>query len=252
VRTSDRSDVVRALVGLADTLVADYDVYDLLQRLVDEGTRLLDVSAAGLLLAGEDGRLRVAAASSEKVRVLELIQLQVDRGPCLEAFARGEAVVAGDPLELRRRWSEFATDVAAAGFLSVAAVPLRLRGRTLGVMGMFSDREHAPGPDDVELAQGLADMATIALLHQRQVEDSRAVTTQLQRALESRVLIEQAKGVVASQSGIDVGDAFAVIRDHARASHVPLRQVAQDLVDGRSTAADLRPRLPPPERSGRW
>jgi GAF domain-containing protein len=252
VATSDRADAVRALVGLADTLVADYDVYDLLQRLVDDCTRLLDVSAAGLLLAGQDGRLQVAAASSAKVRVLELIQVQVDRGPCLEAYALGEAVVAGTPHELRRRWSEFATDVAAAGFRSVVAVPLRLRGRTLGVMGMFSEREHVPGADDIELAQGLADIATIALLHQREVEDSRAVTAQLQLALDSRVLIEQAKGVVASQRGVDVGEAFALIREHARANHLPLRQVAQELVDGRSSAEGLRSRSSRPERSNPW
>lgn len=249
--TAEQSEVVGALLGLADTLVANFDVYDMLQRLVDECTRLLDVPAAGLLLAGKDGGLQVAAASSGKIRVLELIQLQVDRGPCLEAYSLGERVVAANPAQLRLRWHEFAEDVVAAGFCSVAAVPLRLRGNTLGVMGMFSHREHVPVEADVDVAQALADMATIALLQQRAVEDSHTLADQLQSALDSRVLIEQAKGVVASQLAIDVGDAFVAIREHARTNQLPLRQVAQDLVEGRASARDLRPRAKSPGSSGR-
>lgn len=243
-----QSQVVRALIGLADTPVENYDVYDLLQRLVDECTRLLDITAAGLLLAGQGGTLQVAAASSERMRDLEVLQLQVDRGPCLEAYSSGEAVIAGDPGELARRWSDFAADVASAGFVSVAAVPLRLRGRTLGVMGMFSEHVNLPGPEDLETAQGLADMATIALLHHRTVDDSHALSAQLQQALDSRVLIEQAKGVVASQLGIGVSDAFTVIRDHARAGQLSLRHVAQALVEGRTVAGDLHP---PTRNAGR-
>ena len=235
-------DLLAALVGLADSMVADYDALELLQRLVDHCVRLLDVSAAGLLLAGQDGTLQVAAASSEPMRALEVVQLQGDRGPCLEAYSRGERVVAGDLEELRRHWPDFAVDVAAAGFSSVAAVPLRLREHKIGVLGLFGDRERSPGDDDVDVAQAFADIATIAVLQQQAVQDAALVSTQLQQALDSRVLIEQAKGVVATQRGVTVSEAFRLLRDHARGQGSTLSQVAQAVVGGELTAHDLHER----------
>ena len=253
------ADVIRALVGLADSLVADYDALELLQQLVDDCMRLLDVSAVGLLLAGHSqhgghsgrgGQLQVAAASSERMRVLEVIQLHGDQGPCLEAFARGERVVAGDPAEIERCWAGFAADVSAAGFRSVAAVPLRLREHRIGAMGLFSDREHVPDDDDIAVAQAFADIATIAVLQQQAVQDSTLVSAQLQEALDSRVLIEQAKGVVATQLGVSVTDAFGILRDHARTRGVKLAQVAGVVVAGELTAQHLHTR-PARSDSGR-
>jgi len=234
------SDVIQTLVRLADSLVVDYDPLDLLQHLVDDCVRVLDVAAAGLLLAGRSGKLQVAAASSEQMRALEVVQLHGDRGPCLEAYDRGERVVASDSQELRRRWADFAGAVDEAGFSSVVAIPLRLREHRVGALGLFSD--HAHDPADAEVAQAFADIATIALLQQRAAQDAALISDQLQRALDSRVLIEQAKGVVATQLGVTVSEAFRVIRDHARLSGAPLSKVAGDLVEGELTAQDLRRR----------
>ncbi|WP_328291399.1 GAF and ANTAR domain-containing protein [Kineococcus sp. NBC_00420] len=242
------SDVIQALVKLADSLVVDYDPLDLLQRVVDNCMRVLDVTAVGLLLAGQSSgqlsgqgrQLQVVAASSEQMRVLEVIQLHINRGPCLEAYARGERVVAEDLEELRRRWADFATDVAAAGFRAVAAVPLRLREHKIGALGLFSDREHAPTDVDIDVAQAFADIATIALLQQQAIDNAEAVSAHLQHALESRVIIEQAKGIIATQQRIPVSDAFTVIRDHARSRNVKLSEVTRAIVAGELTARDLR------------
>ncbi|GAB3471766.1 GAF and ANTAR domain-containing protein [Kineococcus endophyticus] len=245
------ADVIGALVGLADSLVADYDPLELLQQLVDDCMRLLDVSAVGLLLAGhshysrrggQGGRLQVAAASSEQIRTLEVIQLHGDQGPCLEAFDSGERVVAGDPAEIERCWADFAADVSAAGFRSVAAVPLRLREQRIGALGLFSDRDHVPEGDDIAVAQAFADIATITILHQQAVHDSAQVTAQLQRALDSRVLIEQAKGVIATQLGVSITDAFSILRDHARTRGAKLTQVAGAVVAGELNAQHLHTR----------
>ncbi|WP_380174386.1 GAF and ANTAR domain-containing protein [Kineococcus sp. DHX-1] len=245
------ADVIGALVGLADSLVADYDPLELLQQLVDDCMRLLDVSAVGLLLAGhshysrrggQGGRLQVAAASSEQMRTLEVIQLHGDQGPCLEAFDSGERVVAGDPAEIERCWADFAADVSAAGFRSVAAVPLRLREQRIGALGLFSDRDHVPEGDDIAVAQAFADIATITILHQQAVHDSAQVSAQLQRALDSRVLIEQAKGVIATQLGVSITDAFSILRDHARTRGAKLTQVAGAVVAGELTAQHLHTR----------
>ncbi|WP_432523649.1 GAF and ANTAR domain-containing protein [Kineococcus sp. SYSU DK006] len=240
---ADHGQVIRTLVTLADSLVADYEPYELLQRLVDECTRLLDVDAAGLLLARGDGGLRVAAASSE--RVLELLQVRGDEGPCLEAYSRGERVVAGEPAELEVRWVGFAADMSAAGLRSAAAVPLRLREHRLGALGLFSEREHLPTAEDVDIAQAFADIATIAVLQQRAVHDSRTVSAQLQQALDSRVVIEQAKGVVAAQLDLDMAQAFTLLRDHARTRQLSLRHVAAAVTTGDLSAQDLRPRGAP-------
>nr|WP_240897616.1 GAF and ANTAR domain-containing protein [Kineococcus vitellinus] len=236
---------MRALVDLADSLVADYEPSELLQRLVDECTRLLDVDAAGLLLAGRDGTLQVAAASSERVRALELLQVRGDDGPCLQAYSLAERVVAGELAEVQARWSGFAADMAAAGLRSVAAVPLRLREHRLGALGLFSGREHVPSGEDVDVAQAFADIATIAVLQQQAVHDSRTVSAQLQQALDSRIVIEQAKGVVAAQLGLDMAQAFTLIRDHARTQHLSLKHVATGLTTGELTARDLRRRGAP-------
>jgi GAF domain-containing protein len=236
------SDVIQALVGLADSLVLEVDPPELLQLLVDDCVRLLDVTAAGLLLAGEDGRLQVAAASSERMRALEVVQVSGDQGPCLEAYSRGERVVAGDPAGIEDGWADFAADVSAAGFRSVVAVPMRLRSRRIGALGLFSEREGMPTPADVDVAQAFADIATIAVLQQQAVHDAGRVSAQLQHALDSRVLVEQAKGVVATQTGSTVAEAFRVLRDHARARGLTLSDVAQDVVAGRLTADDLQRR----------
>ena len=185
---------VRTLVELADTLVADFDVVELLTRLADRCVDVLDVGAAGLMLAGPDGDLRVMASSSEAMRVLELFELQAKEGPCLDCYRSGKPVVNQDLATVNGRWPRFAPEALAAGFRSVHALPMRLRGTVIGALNLFHVEAGEMQSADVEAAQALADVATIAILQHRATLEAQVVNQQLQNALNSRIVIEQAKG----------------------------------------------------------
>ena len=221
-------------VELTDTMVAGFDVIDFLHVLTDRSVQLLDVSAAGLLLADPRGELRVVAASSHAARLLELFQLQNDQGPCLDCFRAGRPVAAADLAAEAQRWPRFAAAAQQAGFAAVQALPMRLRDQVIG--------------------QALADVATISLLHERSMRHSDTVNEQLQTALNSRVIIEQAKGKLAERLGLDMDQAFSVLRDHARTRNLLLSDVALAFIDGSETLARTgaaqehparRDRLPP-------
>ena len=202
-------------VELTDTMVADFDVIDFLHVLTDRSVQLLDVSAAGLLLADPRGELRLVAASSEAARLLELFQLQNDEGPCLECFRSGRPVTATDLNTETQHWPRFAGAAQEAGFASVQALPMRLREQVLGALNLFRT---SPGPFDpagVRIGQAMADVATISLLHERNMRHSDTLNEQLQTALNSRVIIEQAKGKLAERLGLDMDQAFSLLRDHA-------------------------------------
>lgn len=220
-----------AFVELADTLVADYDVLDFLHALAGHCVDLLDVDAAGLMLADRGGVLRVAASSSEQVRLLELYELQNEEGPCLECFASG-AAVSSDDLEDGdgTRWPKFGSEATAAGFRSVLALPLRLRSETIGALNMFRVGAGPLGTADRSLAQALADVATIGILQERGSQRREVLARQLQEALTSRVVIEQAKGVIAERVGLHVDEAFALMRSHARSQNEKLSDVARRVV----------------------
>jgi transcriptional regulator with GAF, ATPase, and Fis domain len=218
-------------VELTDTMVADFDVIDFLQVLTDRSAQLLDVSAAGLLLADQRGELRVVAASSEAARLLEQLQVQLGQGPCLDCFRSGRAVTATD-LAADRRWPGFADAAAQAGFGAVQALPMRLREQVIGALNLF---RAAPGdfdPVNVRVGQALADVATIGLLHERNMRRRDTLNEQLQSALNSRVVIEQAKGKLAERLGLDMDQAFNVLRDHARSRNLRLSELARAFIDG--------------------
>jgi len=234
-------------VELTDTMVAGFDVIDFLHVLTRRSAQLLDVSAAGLLLAGPRGELRVVAASSEAARLLELFQLQSDQGPCLDCFRSGQPVTAAD-LTQAGRWPRFAAAARDAGFTAVQALPMRLREQVIGALNLF---RAAPGPFDpaaVRIGQALADVATISLLHERSMRHSDTLNEQLQTALNSRVIIEQAKGKLAERLDTDTNQAFILLRDFARTRNLRLSDLARDFVDGTETLTSLtaaRPRRPP-------
>ena len=229
-------------IELADTMVAEFDVIDFLHLLTDRSVALLAASAAGVVLADPRGELRVAAASSEEVGLLELFQLQNDQGPCLECFRTGRPVTASDLTGSAQRWPRFAQAAAQSGFASVEALPMRLRDQIIGALNLFRAEPEPLDPADLRIGQALADVATIGLLHERNVRRRDTVAEQLQAALNSRVIIEQAKGKLAERLSIDMDRAFTMLRDYARASNQRLTDVARDFVNGATGE------FPPPAR----
>src|SRR6185369_8719988 len=181
-------------VELADTMVADFDVIDFLHLLTDRSVLLLAAGAAGVVLADPRGVLRLAAASSEQAGLLELFQLQNDQGPCLECFRTGLPVTAAGLAGPAPRWPRFAAAAAQAGFAAVEALPMRLRDQVIGALNLFRAVPGAVAPADIRVGRALADVATLSLLHERSMRHSDTVNEQLQTALNSRVIIEQAKG----------------------------------------------------------
>jgi transcriptional regulator with GAF, ATPase, and Fis domain len=218
-------------VEMADTLVDDFDVMDFLHVLTERSVELLGISAAGLLLTDGRGTLQVVAASSERTRLLELFQLQTDEGPCVDCYRTGTPVSAID-LPTSGRWLQFAEAAAEAGFAAVHAVPMRLRTEIIGALNFFSADAGALAPATLRLGQALADVATIGILQQRAIRRRDVLTEQLQTALNSRVLIEQAKGVLAERLQVDVDEAFLALRKRARSQNRRLSDLAQAVVDG--------------------
>jgi GAF domain-containing protein len=231
------------LVELADTLVDEFDVVDLLTKLADRCVDTLDVGAAGIMLAGPGGVLRVMASSSEAMRVLELFEVQAEEGPCLDSYRTGQPVLNQVLATAADRWPRFAAEALEAGFQSVQAVPLRLRGTIIGALNLFHTDTSAMEQADVEVAQAFADIATIAILQHRAARESQVVNEQLQHALSSRIVIEQAKGMVAEREGLDMEQSFSMLRNHARNHNLRLAELAGDVVRGTVTASALD-RLP--------
>ena len=228
-------------VVLADTLVDNYDVIDFLQTLTERCVELLDTSAAGVMLADATGRLRHAACSSEQMRLVELFELQLEEGPCFDAFHQRTAVRCDDIADATTRWPSFAPHADAAGFVATTAVPMRLRAQAVGSLNMFSTTTPALRDDDLRVAQAIADVATIGILQERAIRDGRELSNHLEAALQSRIVIEQAKGIVAEHQKIGVDLAFERIRTFARTHNRLLSETARDLVAGRLSSTALAP-----------
>jgi len=242
----DGEQLADAFVELADTMVADFDVIDFLHLLTERSVQLLDAAAAGVLLADPRGQLRLVAASTEAARVLELFQLQNDQGPCLDCFRTGQPVAAPDLTAAQQTWPQFAVAAREAGFAAVHALPMRLRMQVVGGLNLFRATPGSFAHQDLRLGQALADVATIGLLQQRSTRRSEILNEQLQGALNSRVIIEQAKGKLAERLGLEMDQAFAVLRGYARDRNLRLSDMAQGFIDG--TPADF-PGLTPPRPS---
>lgn len=224
--------LARTFVELADTLVDDFDVVELLTMLAHRCVEMLDVDAAGLMLVAPEGDLRVVASSSEEMRLVELFEIQSQEGPCPEAYRTGEAAVTdnlgGDDV----RWPQFGPVALQAGFLSAQALPMRLRGVTIGALNLFRTKTGLLDQPDLVAAQALADVATIAILQNRAAIQAHLVVDQLNHALNSRVMIEQAKGILAERTGLDMEGSFGWLRKHARNHNLLLVDVAQAIIDG--------------------
>jgi GAF domain-containing protein len=230
----------RTFVELADTLVNDFDVVDLLTLVADRCVEALDVDAAGVMLLAPEGDLRVMASSSEAMRVLELFELQTEEGPCLDCYRDGQPVVNQNLASVNGRWPRFALEALEAGFQSVHALPLRVQGNIIGALNLFHERQGEIDEVDIAVAQAFADVASIAILQYRAALHSQVLNDQLQHALNSRVVIEQAKGMMAERKELDMEQAFAVLRLYARSHNRRLSDVARDVIVGTlsSTALD--------------
>jgi GAF domain-containing protein len=224
--------LAETFVVLADTLVDDYDVVDLLDRLVTSCVTVLGVTAAGLLLDDQRGSLAVVASSSEETRLLEIFQLQNNEGPCLDCVRTGTSVTSSDLEEDVARWPRFVPAALSAGFRSVVAVPLRLRDQTIGGLNMFHSLAAPVSLADQRVGQALADVATIGILQRRSAHRSTLVAEQLQHALNSRIVIEQANGVLAERNKVSMEEAFVALRRHARNHNFKLTDVATSIVRG--------------------
>jgi GAF domain-containing protein len=219
-------------VEVADTLVADFDLIEFLHNLADHTAAVSDAASVGLMLADEDGRLHYMAASTESARHLELFQLQHAEGPCLDCYRSGQPVTIADLTAEDTRWPAFTPRARQAGVRSVHAFPMRLRDRVIGALNVFDEDSMSLRPDDVRVVQALADVATIAIIQERAISRAETLTEQLQWALNSRIVIEQAKGMVAQRQGVDVDTAFERLREHARRGQVRLADLARAVVAG--------------------
>jgi transcriptional regulator with GAF, ATPase, and Fis domain len=222
--------VSEIFVEFADTLVEEFDLIEFLQMVTARASELVGSAAAGLLLADAHGQLHFMAASDERTELLELFQVQAQEGPCLDCYRQGAPVVNADLRDASDRWPQFAPRAVAAGFRSVHAFPMRLRQEVIGALNMFGTDVGRMEPGDVRTVQALADVATIGLLQERAVRQGEVLTGQLQGALNSRIIIEQAKGAVAQMRSCTVDEAFTLLRSYCRTHNLRLSDVAQAVV----------------------
>jgi GAF domain-containing protein len=231
---SRESVLARTMVELADNLVDDFDIVELLTTLSDRCVEVLNIAAAGIMLATPEGRLQTITSSDETMHVVELFEIQSDEGPCLDCFHGREPVVNQDLTgrDANARWPRFAPVAVQAGFHAADAIPMRLRGQIIGALNLFQASPGSMTIDDVAIAQALADVATIAILQNRAAVETRELNAHLTAALSSRIVIEQAKGIIAERHRVPVDEAFDRLRRLARNGNRRLADVARDTVDG--------------------
>ncbi|MCU1589560.1 MAG: hypothetical protein JWP11_816 [Frankiales bacterium] len=244
-----QSRIERMFVLLADTLAEDFDLSDVLDQLAHACVDLLGATAAGILLVDADADLRVVAASNESSHLLEVFQLQGQSGPCLDCYSTGKPVEVVDLSDSANRWPEFAVRAMGLGFQSVHAFPMRLRAEVIGAVNLFHAEPTALPPEDARVAQALADIATISVIQRRVLREREHVAEQLQLALNSRIVIEQAKGMLAEVGGLDMGSAFEAMRRYARDNNLRLSAVADSIIsralEATAVVAHAKSRRPP-------
>jgi hypothetical protein len=232
VETSRDRNIIHYFVDIADNLVEDFDVVEVLTGLTHRCVDMLGISAAGVMLASPPGELRLVATSSEAMQLVELFELQAQEGPCLDAFHTGEPVEHEILRHESGRWPRFSIVALEAGFQSVFALPLRLRETTIGALNLFSMGESPMAEADVVVAGGFADLATISVIQHGAAIEAQRINEQLSQAITSRIVIEQAKGVISERARIDLSEAFSRLRNYARRHSIRLADVAQSAIDG--------------------
>jgi transcriptional regulator with GAF, ATPase, and Fis domain len=245
--------LARTLVELADTLVADFDVVDFLSGLVDRCVELVDAAEAGLVLVDQSGNPHVMASSTERAHALELFEVQTEEGPCFDCYRTGNRILNASLDDADERWPKFAPMARKSGYRTAHALPMRLRTEVIGALNVFHKEDRELAPRDAELVQALTDAATIGLLQERAIRKSTDMAGQLQGALNSRVVVEQAKGILAERLELDMKAAFASLRSYARGKNLRLSDVAGDIVRGKLRTEVVRAAAlldaPPAERA---
>ena len=231
--------LAETFVEVADTLVDDFDLIDFLTLVTERAAELARSAASGLLLSDEEGHLQFMAASTESARVVELFQVQREEGPCQECFEDGMPVSDAELEQATRRWPHFAPRAVAAGFRSVHAFPLRHQQTVIGALNLFDTRVREFSGSDARVLQALADVATIGILQERTIRRGEVLTEQLQRALNSRITIEQAKGALSHRHSISPDAAFEMLRDYSRRHHHRLTDVADAVLHDPTSHPEL-------------
>ena len=251
VSTSREARLSAAFVTLADTLVSEFDLLDLVHTLIDACVDILDSDAAGLLLVDATGQLQLMASSTEEIDAVEVVQLGAEAGPCWQCFTTGTPVTVGDIEHDADQWPDFQRVALAQGFRSLHATPMRLRGQVIGTMNLLHTKVGVLNERDIALAQSLTDVATIGILQDRGTRQLRDLSTQLQGALDSRIVVEQAKGFLAQTLNLSMDDAFALLRTHARSTNQTLQAVAHAITSRQLGLADFRDARPSLRDPGR-
>ena len=241
--------LAETFVELADTLVGGFDLMEFLHLLTERCVEILEVDAAGLLLADGRGTLQLVAASTEQARLVELFQIQVDQGPCLDSYRTGLPVIVHDiaAADAIARWPRFTAAAAEMGFANVHAIPMRLRDQIIGTLNLFGSTPDGLDPAVARVARALVDVATIGILQERATREQELVAGQLQVALNSRVVIEQAKGILAERLQMTPDQAFLMLRQYSRANNLPLTRLAGDVISGTASISAVslgKPRPP--------
>lgn len=249
-KASREQRISAAFVAVADTLTTDFDVLDLLHTLVEQCTQILDTSAGGLMLMDGNGELQLMTSTSEAADFVEVMQLNASAGPCIECFRTGTAQSVPSIKDLGERWPDFQKAAIGGGFKSAHATPMRLRGQVIGTMNLFSTKRGALSERDAAVAQALTDVATIGILQERMVKEVNTMAEQLHKALDSRVLVEQAKGMIAHSLDMDMDAAFSAIRAYAHANKLTIRAVAEGVSDRSINVSVVAPRVAAHRRSG--
>lgn len=240
--TSREARINAAFVTVADTLTTDYDMVDLLHTLVLECVAILGMKAGGLMLVDGSGELQLMTSTSEAAGFVEVMQLNAAAGPCIDCFRSGAAVSVGD-IGASSSWPDFRGAALGQGFQSVLATPMKLRGRIIGTMNLFADAPGEVDARDAAVAQALADVATIGILQERVIREGVLMEEQLHRALDSRILIEQAKGVIANELSVSMEDAFLLMRSYARDRNATIRSVAEQVSNRELTVREVAQRI---------
>ena len=227
----DQQALLRVLSDFAHRLVGEHAISDCLHDLVEGATEVLGITGAGVSLVGEDGRLRFATAANDIVGKLERVQEDAQSGPCMDAHNSGNVVTLEDFSDDPDRWPAIAGTAEALGIVSAAGVPMHVAGTAVGALNLYHSQRRAWSDEDLEAGRLLAEAAAAYMANASTLQRAQRIAEQLQEALDSRVVIEQAKGVVAAGNDVSVDEAFRLLRNHARSHRASLRSVANAVVN---------------------